>query len=1550
MARWQRIPSACMSGVLGLAVATAAMAQPSPVECTAGAVPTQAILAGGAGDPVQPDLIISGNCTMGPGDYYYRNVNIIAVRNADGSFLRRGTLSFVEGPSAGSRINFWAANIIIENDGAMLAGETTPFGANGGTLTITLYGRDQSNGNPVTTPGLGALCVTPVGSPVKTPSGTLDTTAQCGIPASYWNNHQDTTLPLPGGISDFFYAYEPLYGDGKQAANGYVGYFGYKSLGLSFGGTLRLRGQKGTTGAAAADADPSRLNTGTSWVRLAQGANVPAAAAEMTLERSVQNDWQADDRVVITSTDFIPGHSEVLTIGSVNGAQVTFKPDPNTNPAGQTLYPHNGTRYPLAAKLGLMAKLGTPPTFSGPATRLNLNPAQLAAGLETRAAAALLTRSIRIVSGGNFAGQSLRCATTGTDAAPCPATADPPDARYSLGGHTVYRQGFAELKLQGVEFAELGQGGRLGHYPVHFHMARQVPANTWVKDSVVHESMTRWFVIHSTLGVTLQRNIGYRSIGHGFYLEDGTETNNRLYTNLGIYARAAVHGPDNPRSIPGILAQNDVQGDLMPYISDVNHPTVFWIMNGWNDFVGNMAVGAGTCGSCYWLLPGLNAGADWVPGSCAPSDGSLPGGHHAQKWSGYSALQTAVRVVDVPSGVCPSLKQYVSSGMAGTTPLRVFSGNSCSGAMNGFMTVGDTAVCHGVVAAPPLNTPPPAGVIAAVRSIAPARIGNFQRETYYPRVDPGTRFPTLCDETSTDPAAPRNCANVARLGTKCDFANPANCAVTLLDRYTQSFSWADFSFSAMWLRSGWYLLQDSAVTDVQNSGITLVSGGDYSRSSVPVGYWAMVRNTVFVGETQPGGKYTGAGGPFVPPSDVTCQAIPEGTACVNTVLSMTMPLVSYGVNQRLFNIYDGPTYQDSNAYLDIRQTPCTGTADCMYWNTLGVRLNPATNKGYLPNAAIGWKQPNGFYYPPAFHSLNMWFGNVDIRHYVIEPVMRARTYLTDPVEAAKRFTGKLAPDMFTGYTDIDRQTVLNDDDGSLTGLVSTQTGSPDTISVNLDDFFNAPVETAQCLSNLGVTPDKACAGSGTTTTRATAKTSPYDYVTTVIYPDCALKNNGVSEGACGSYVGPPVPAQGPAFTQLPGQGGEWSKNCGGPYCFGVPIYRQYLTGSNTAGSETYEWKRWRTLGCDTPPTSSKPFDPANPAASQCLFPFARMAGTSTWQRNVLTVNGGRYYIDTTVSEQDQRLSQHAGLASDINAVYIDCGVPGRVGASCQPLSVNVFKPNRKYYVMFVYAKPNIRQEYQMYVGPGASAANVKLARINVDGEHFELRSTGPVPNTWTVRLVPGTTDTLSIAVNMASFNAELNPAGVQNISPSDANLRRTCLPSSFCQPVAGESGQASCGCALPDNDPRIVLNPRLKDACQQVCKYWSVKDLDCPRNGCIAFEVTTTSGFQANSQFKRPTPAPFPSAASNPLWAIGFQRTATQLDASTRGDCYYPKLPGTAACPVPDTVNAPAFQPAASTSAATAGGGTSGMGEGGTGQGGAVQGGASPGGTGPRRR
>src|SRR5207302_7174560 len=148
--------------------------------------------------------------------------------------------------------------------------------------------------------------------------------------------------------------------------------------------------------------------------------------------------------------------------------------------------------------------------------------------------------------------------------------------------------------------------------------------------------MTRWYTIHATHDVTLQRNVGYLSIGHGYYLEDGTEINNKLLANIGIYARsadeidAAHDQPHNPRHVPGILsvekgvcttttttsckADTDCPSGeacalrTLPNQSDWVHPSVFWIMNGWNDFEGNMAAGTGACGACYWPVDGAISG------------------------------------------------------------------------------------------------------------------------------------------------------------------------------------------------------------------------------------------------------------------------------------------------------------------------------------------------------------------------------------------------------------------------------------------------------------------------------------------------------------------------------------------------------------------------------------------------------------------------------------------------------------------------------------------------------------------------------------------------------------------------------------------------------------------------------------------------------------------------------------------------------------------------------------------------------------------------------
>ena len=384
----------------------------------------------------------------------------------------------------------------------------------------------------------------------------------------------------------------------------------------------------------------------------------------------------------------------------------------------------------------------------------------------------------------------------------------------------------------------------------------------------------------------------------------------------------------------------------------------------------------------------------------------------------------------------------------------------------------------------------------------------------------------------------------------------------------------------------------------------------------------------------------------------------------------------------------------------------------MYAKTPGFRKNatptnnpPPRNTAdfgcYLPNAAIGWKQPNGFYYPPSFHSNNLFFDNVDIRHYVIDAPFAPGSYFENSAvkeaEFCKTAGDATYPIYFTSFTDIDRQTELNDDDGTLTGLTnkytppSVQPPPPlpgiGTISVNPADYFNAPIETAEYLSNLGVTPDKACPLQATTTP-TTAKTSPYDYVTTVVYPGCAVGATG--PGACGSFKDTKEdPAGSGRFPNLMfGRGGTWSQECSNPACYGVPLFRQLLTDAEQA---TYSGK-----SCAT-----------NPNQAACRFPFVRMGGQSTYQRSSLTVNHGVYYLDTSV-KRDTQVNEALSPAP-----YIECS--NAPTGPCQPRSVNEFQGSTSpttgtYYMFFLFAKTSTRQTYQIYVGPGFNLGSVQAAQ------------------------------------------------------------------------------------------------------------------------------------------------------------------------------------------------------------------------------------------------
>src|SRR5262249_18242012 len=262
-------------------------------------------------------------------------------------------------------------------------------------------------------------------------------------------------------------------------------------------------------------------------------------------------------------------------------------------------------------------------------------------------------------------------------------------------------------------------------------------------------------------------------------------------------ARAAIANSQNPQMVPGIFSAgpnftnntpiNSASPNAFPFASDVQQPTVFWISNGWNEFIGNMAAGAGACGAAYWFIPAQNNDMADVPSS----SNTWFGGE--MKWPGSPTSTTTTSY----SGLQNSMPN------AGTTPLKIFYANYATSAMNSFETVVNLSPCYGInyTGAPPDgNFPTP---IMAVPSFAPtptpptngASNQSANGTSYYPYMSTGGRYASLCPATTGGvdcSAITGNPQTGSGGGSPCN--NPpdeGSCAVTVLDHFTSSFHWAE---------------------------------------------------------------------------------------------------------------------------------------------------------------------------------------------------------------------------------------------------------------------------------------------------------------------------------------------------------------------------------------------------------------------------------------------------------------------------------------------------------------------------------------------------------------------------------------------------------------------------------------------------------------------------------------------------------------------------------------------------------------------------------------
>lgn len=241
---------------------------------------------------------------------------------------------------------------------------------------------------------------------------------------------------------------------------------------------------------------------------------VTANRLSKTITLAAAKPWRVGDHIVITTSDYHFDHSEERTITAVSSATLT-----------------------LDAPLNYQHWCGS--TTSGGKT------------IRECGEVGLLTRNI-VIQG------------------------DTASVTSKFGGHMMVMAG-SSAKVSGVEFLHMGQKGVLGRYPFHWHLVGDATGQYLDNSSIVH-SYNRFLSIHGTHNTHVGGNVGYDTIGHGYYMEDGIEHGNVIESNLGALTRSAA--------------------DEKPTPSDAA-ASLFWISNPDNIVRNNVAAGAEHTG--FWL-------------------------------------------------------------------------------------------------------------------------------------------------------------------------------------------------------------------------------------------------------------------------------------------------------------------------------------------------------------------------------------------------------------------------------------------------------------------------------------------------------------------------------------------------------------------------------------------------------------------------------------------------------------------------------------------------------------------------------------------------------------------------------------------------------------------------------------------------------------------------------------------------------------------------------------------------------------------------------------
>ena len=272
------------------------------------------------------------------------------------------------------------------------------------------------------------------------------------------------------------------------------------------------------------------------WTHLA--ANAAASATSLTLAEAV--DWAVGDSIMVTSSrrNWNEAETRTITAVSVDLRTVSF--------ATGLTYPHNGSTTTR--------------------TRSTDNKSWTA---DLRAEVGLLSRNVKIQG-------------------------DAVSETAGLGGHIMVMNGGTGCCvtsgrgfIEGVELYRMGQKSILARYPMHWHMVAEGGVGQYFRDSVVRHSFNRAITIHGTESTLVENNFCYDHLGHGIFLEDGSERFNVIRRNVVLATKRPVAGEE---ILETDNAFNTVQN---------RSPGSYWITNPNNTFTDNVA--AGTEGTGFWF-------------------------------------------------------------------------------------------------------------------------------------------------------------------------------------------------------------------------------------------------------------------------------------------------------------------------------------------------------------------------------------------------------------------------------------------------------------------------------------------------------------------------------------------------------------------------------------------------------------------------------------------------------------------------------------------------------------------------------------------------------------------------------------------------------------------------------------------------------------------------------------------------------------------------------------------------------------------------------------